>query len=157
MHSSRNCSKTFEGVSTDISVQYYADSTLVLLTQVGKVGNLIQVSLPATIPITPSAPDSAGPNTPTLPPPPIAIQLVPLLGSAPSDRMQTLHNLYASQIATIVWLAQSENPLQMIRKKVVVGIALRRSSELEEPDLTETERQSFYGAMSAMQELLRHT
>ncbi|GAW01146.1 hypothetical protein LENED_002725 [Lentinula edodes] len=118
MHPSRNCTTTLYGVPTEISLQYYGDSTLILVTQVGKVGNL--VSLPATIPVTPSAPDTTEPNSPILPPPPIAIQLTPLFGSAPSDRIQTLHNLYASQIATIIWLAETENPLQVVRKNVVV-------------------------------------
>lgn len=113
----------------------------------------IQASLPATTPITSS--DNSEPNPSALPPPPIAIQLTPLLGSAPSDRIQTLHNLYASQIATIVWLAESENPLQINRKNVVVGIALRRSSENSDSDLSESERTTFYGVMAAIKELLR--
>ncbi|KAJ3869955.1 hypothetical protein EV359DRAFT_28884 [Lentinula novae-zelandiae] len=156
MRPSRNCTKTLYGVPTEISLQYYGDSTLILVTQVGKVGNLIQVSLPATIPLTPSAPDTTEPNAPILPPPPIAIQLTPLFGSAPSDRIQTLHSLYASQIATIIWLAETENPLQVVRKNVIVGIALRRSDQAGELGLTEMERQTFYGAMSAIQELLRY-
>ncbi|KAJ3758439.1 hypothetical protein EV360DRAFT_43916 [Lentinula raphanica] len=156
MQSSGNCTKILEGVSTEIHVQYYADSSLVLLTQVGKIGNLIQVSLPATIPVAQSAPDDTELNAPALPPPPTAIQLVPLFGSAPSDRVQSLHNLYASQIATIVWLAQSENPLPMVRKNIIVGIALRKSGKVGDVNLTETERRTFYGAMSALQELLDH-
>ncbi|KAJ4487873.1 hypothetical protein J3R30DRAFT_3432043 [Lentinula aciculospora] len=156
MQSSRNCSQTLNGVVTEISLQYYADSILVLLTQVGKVGNLIQVSLPATVPITPSTSDTVEPNAPTLPPPPIATQLMPLFGSAPSDRIQTLYNLYASQIATIVWLSESENPLQVARKRVIVGIALRGSNAAGESDLTEIEKQTFYGNMSAIQGMLRH-
>ncbi|KAF9075213.1 hypothetical protein BDP27DRAFT_1380828 [Rhodocollybia butyracea] len=153
MQSSLNCKKTLEDILTEISIQYYADSTLIIVTQAGKVGNLIQASLPATVPIIFSPQDSE-PNAPLLPPPPIAIQLVPLLGSAPSDRTQTLHNLYVAQIATIVWLSQSENPLQAARKNVVVGIALRRTNETGDSDLSETERKTFYGVMSAIQDLL---
>lgn len=41
MHPSRNCTKTLYGVPTEISLQYYGDSTLILVTQVGKVGNLV--------------------------------------------------------------------------------------------------------------------
>ncbi|KIK57737.1 hypothetical protein GYMLUDRAFT_262906 [Collybiopsis luxurians FD-317 M1] len=146
--------KTLQGTHTDISIQHYADSVLVIVTQMGKVGNLVQVSLPATVPVTPSAPDPLQPNLPKLPSPPIAIQLVPLLGAASSDHVQTLHNLYASQIATIVWLADSESPLQVSRKKVIVGIALRKSGENGESELSEAERVTFYGVMSALQELL---
>ncbi|KAF5377045.1 hypothetical protein D9757_007707 [Collybiopsis confluens] len=146
---------TLENTRTEVSVQHYADSTLVIVTQVGKVGNLVWLIDKSAGAVTPAVPDPSEPNVQSLPPPPIAVQLVPLLGAAPSDHIQTLHNLYASQIATLVWLANSESPLQVARKKVVVGIALRRSGK-SDSDLSDTERTTFHGVMAALQELLRH-
>jgi hypothetical protein len=38
---SRQLSKDLEGIPTDVLVQKYADRVLVLVTQLGKVGNLV--------------------------------------------------------------------------------------------------------------------
>lgn len=90
-----------------------------------------------------------------LPSPPAAIQLTTLLGSAPSDRMQTLHALYASQIATIVWAVDSEGPLEIDRRNVVVGIALRKSGAAPEDEgLSQQEREVFVGVMKMLGDLL---
>ena len=42
--------------------------------------------------------------------------------------MQSLYSLYASQIATIVWLAESEGLLGVSHRGVIVGIALKKRS-----------------------------
>jgi len=109
----------------------------------------IQATIPATTPLLP-APllDPTRPNDQPLPPPPAAIQLTPLLGNAPSEHMQTLHSLYASQIATIVWTAESEGSLEVHRRDVVVGIALRKS------DGGDGERKVFVGIMALLRDLL---
>ncbi|KAK7467225.1 hypothetical protein VKT23_004283 [Stygiomarasmius scandens] len=146
---------TLSREDTEISIQIFADAVLVLVTQVGKVGNLIQASLPATVPLQPAPPpDPLYPNALTLPPPPIAIQLTPLLGYAPSEHTQTLHNLYASQIATIIWTAEAASPLQVSRKNVIVGIALRKTTTTEQSGLNEEERNTFSRVMSMIQEML---
>lgn len=37
--------RELEGSSTDIAIQYYADRILILITQVGKIGNLVCTNL----------------------------------------------------------------------------------------------------------------
>ncbi|RDB21439.1 hypothetical protein Hypma_011672 [Hypsizygus marmoreus] len=152
----RQLSRELDGQATDILVQIFADRVLVLVTQFGKVGSLIQASIPETTPLPPPppAPDTTQPNRQPLPPPPAAIQLTPLLGSAPSEHMQTLFSLYASQIATIVWVQQSTHSLTPSRRSVVVGLALRKSEETEDGGITEREKTVFEGVMSMLYEVL---
>ncbi|KAM6500457.1 hypothetical protein JOM56_003471 [Amanita muscaria] len=134
---------------TTVIVQPFADRVLVLITQLGKVGNLIQASLPPTTPsIPPSSPD-------TLPTPPAAIQLTNLLGSAPTDHMRLLHSLYASQVATMVWVHGSIAAIEASRRSVVVGLALQSERADEGADITESERKSFHSIMDIVQQLLR--
>jgi len=59
----------------------------------------------------------------SLPPPPDALSTTPLLGTPPD---QTLHALYTSQIATLIWWTLQETGAA--RRPVVVGLALTRSS-----------------------------
>jgi len=140
--------REIEGISTTVVVQHFADRVLVLVTQLGKVGNLIQASLPSTTPlIPPSQPD-------VLPTPPTAIQLTTLLGSAPSDHMRILHSLYASQIATIVWLQGSTNA-EGSRRSVVVGLALKPLKDADDTEITDGQRKTFYGIMEMLQQLLQ--
>jgi len=150
----RQLSRELQGNTTEIVIQTFADRILVLVTQLGKVGNLIQATLPDTIPLGPAIQDPAQPNIQALPEPPAAIQLTPLLGNAPSEHLQTLHCLYASQIATLLWTAGSSNPLEVSRKPVIVGIALRKSESNDDGGLTESERSVFAGVMSMLQQLL---
>ncbi|KAF7363510.1 hypothetical protein MSAN_01007300 [Mycena sanguinolenta] len=152
----RQLSRELHGNTTEIVIQTFADRILVLVTQLGKVGNLIQATLPDTIPLLPAATtqDSDEPNTPAFPEPPAAIQLTPLLGNAPSEHLQTLHLLYASQIATLVWTAGLSNPLEVSRKPIIIGIALRKSDSADNGGLTEKERSVFAGVMAMVQELL---
>ncbi|KAJ7172401.1 hypothetical protein C8R46DRAFT_858106, partial [Mycena filopes] len=144
--------RELEGNDTEIVLQTFADRILVLVTQLGKVGNLIQATIPETIPLFPAVQDPAQPNVQALPEPPAAIQLTPLLGNAPSQHLQTLHSLYAAQIATIIWTTGS--PLEVSRKSVIVGIALRKSEGQDDDGLTETERSVFTGVMSMVAELV---
>ncbi|KAG1891107.1 hypothetical protein F4604DRAFT_1642708 [Suillus subluteus] len=132
------------GVPTEIMVQGFADRILVLVTQMGKVGNLIQASIPSTTPLL-SAHDEES-NSTGLPAPPAAIQLTPLLGGASSEHLQTLHSLYAAQIATIIWVEEAKK-MAVDRKSVVVGIALRREGDADE-------RKTFHGVMDHLYRLL---
>ena len=77
-----------------------------------------------------------------------------MLGSAPSEHMHTLYSLYASQIATIIWTLESQSPLAVSRRSVVVGLALRKSDETGDMELTERERDVFQGVMTMLYELL---
>ncbi|KAJ7235442.1 hypothetical protein B0H12DRAFT_146123 [Mycena haematopus] len=150
----RQLSREIHGNITELVIQTFADRILVLVTQLGKVGNLIQATIPDTIPLLAAIQDSSQANAPALPEPPAAIQLTPLLGHAPSDHLQTLHCLYASQIATLLWTAGLSNPLEVSRKPVIVGIALRKSDSTDDHDLTGNERSVFTGVMAMVQELL---
>uniref|UniRef100_A0A0W0FLK6 Proteasome assembly chaperone 3 n=1 Tax=Moniliophthora roreri TaxID=221103 RepID=A0A0W0FLK6_MONRR len=144
--------KEIDGMTTEVSIQQFADSILVLVTQVGK----IQASLPATVPLLPiPPPDSAQPNAQRLPPVPTAIQLINLLGHAPSDHLRTLHNLYASQIASILWYLEADGPVsQRTRRNVVVGIALRKSeSVVNSTGPSGIERNLFTAVMVMVEEL----
>ncbi|KIJ69306.1 hypothetical protein HYDPIDRAFT_79659 [Hydnomerulius pinastri MD-312] len=142
-----------EGVQTELVVQAFVDRILVLVTQMGKVGNLIQASIPSTTPLDSNA--LSNPSAESLPSPPAAIQLTPLLGGAPSEHMQTLHSLYASQIAILVWLAEAEELVGADRRSVVVGIALRKSTSAGGEGLSEEERKMFHGIMSTLRSLLK--
>ncbi|KAF7304822.1 hypothetical protein MKEN_01196300 [Mycena kentingensis (nom. inval.)] len=140
----RHLSKQLDGIQTDVLLQLFSDRILVLVTQLGKVGNLIQAAIPNTIPLAPPA----SPNE--LPEPSPAIQLTPLLGNAPTPHMQTLHSLYAAQIATIMWTTAS--PLDVTRRSVVVGIALK-PSQSDDETLSQRERDVFAGVMSMVAEI----
>ncbi|KAF9265484.1 hypothetical protein L218DRAFT_957065 [Marasmius fiardii PR-910] len=151
--STSSITKDINDIPTDASIQIFKDSVLVLVSQVGKVGNLIQATLPPTTPLLPaSIPDPLEPNERPLPPVPTGIHLTNLLGHAPTEHMHTLHNLYASQIASLVWTEAPEDPA---RKSVVVGIALRMSkSNNDFSSPTQTEKDTFVGVMDMVRELL---
>lgn len=82
------------------------------------------------------------------------MQLTPLLGGAPSDHMRILHSLYASQIATIVWLQESTNA-EGSRRSVVVGLALKPMKDADNTEITDGQRKIFYGIMEMLQQLLQ--
>ena len=68
--------------------------------------------------------------------------------------MQTLHSLYTAQVATIVWTAESNGPLEVDRRNVVVGIALRKSDGMDGGGLSQQERDVFVGVMDMLQDSL---
>lgn len=160
------------GHPTQIVFQAFSDRILVLVTQVGKVGNLVslklllydsllmvhkvQVTLPSTntLPADPAEHDASDKDT--LPAPSPAIQLTPLLGSSPSEHHQTLQSLYASQIATLIWESPSQNPFDGSRRSVVVGLALRKADDAGMGcELSEVERATFRGVMNMLQDVLK--
>lgn len=115
----------------------------------------IQASIPSTTPLLPAPPlDPLQLDLHPLPPPPAAIQLTPLLGAAPSEHMQTLHSLYAAQIATLIWAAESDGVLEVDRRNVVVGIALRKSDGGDGEGLSQQDRVIFLEVMDMLRELL---
>ncbi|KAH7913731.1 hypothetical protein BJ138DRAFT_1145399 [Hygrophoropsis aurantiaca] len=152
-----NClqaSEELDGIHTELVIQAFADRIFVLITQMGKVGNLIQASIPSTTPLVPVDASNSEPDANLLPPPPPAIQLTPLLGSAPSEHIQTLHSLYTAQVATLIWIAESEKYLENNRRSVIVGIALKKSEGDASGDLSEHERNVFHGSMVLLQKTL---
>ncbi|KAF8583209.1 hypothetical protein K439DRAFT_1412392 [Ramaria rubella] len=154
MRPSSQLVRNIEDVQTELLIQSFADRILVLITQVGKVGNLIQASIPPTAPLLsssnqfPAAWGEISEIDQTLPLPPPSIQLTPLLGSAPTEHIHTLHSLYVSQVAILVWLWMEKQGEE--RKPVVLGIALQKNNQGEEK-----ERKTFMGVMQMLGELLR--
>jgi len=127
-----------EGVKTEVLIQSFVDRVLLLVTQLGKVGCLIQATIPESVQIPHHHPPLISvPTHPedqpylTVPPPPPSIELTPLLGHPPSSTLHTYYNLLASQLSTLVWLSE-EGPESgnvggaLIRRPVVVGLALKR-------------------------------
>jgi hypothetical protein len=69
--------------------------------------------------------------------------------------MHTLYHLYASQIATIIWTVENQSLLEISRRSVVVGLALRAGkSNGTSMGLSESERSVFQGVMTMLYELL---
>ncbi|PPR03619.1 hypothetical protein CVT24_007736 [Panaeolus cyanescens] len=157
--------RNVNGKHTEILIQTYSDRVLVLVTQLGKVANLvcsfiglikcsidlgdkIQASIPPTAPLLPPSQESSAPNTLALPTPSPAIHLTPLLGSASSEDLQTLHSLYAAQIATIIWTDELNRKGDDSRRSVVVGLALAKVDDDEKI------REVFQSIMSMLLEVL---
>lgn len=156
-------SSNISDVNTDVLIQQYADRILVFVSQLDKVGSLvmplhvdisilitgfkIQASLPATIPLENS---NERDTQSTFPSPSPAIEITPLLSSAPSEQIQTLHNLYVSQIASLIWTAEAEQGVEG-RRPVILAIALKRSLDSDEaPD-----QETFTRVMGMIQSILR--
>lgn len=174
MHPS--ASKSLNGIETEVAILNYSDRVLVLVTQLGKVGNMvrcgsyyfsacylttydyvqIQASIPATVPLLPSKSTEDG--YPLIEPSP-AIELTSLFGSAPSHHIATLHSLYASHIATLLWTMASQRGDGGDRRNIVVGLALKRSQEYQGEDarLSAGEQTTFKGVVEMIVELLQGT
>ncbi|WWD19667.1 hypothetical protein CI109_104129 [Kwoniella shandongensis] len=144
------------GIETELLIQTFDDRILVIVTQNGKVGCLTQASLPPHTPLPPpprpatSTPSSTADPSSTyqilsiLPSPPPSLTLTPLLGSPPN---QTLHELYVSQIATLIFWALETSGLS--RRGVVVGLSLSKIKRGEDDGdaLSDGERERFAGIM----------
>ncbi|KAG9016603.1 hypothetical protein FRB90_002842 [Tulasnella sp. 427] len=165
-HSGRKISRAMQvarsigGTHTEVLIQSYGDRILVLVTQLGKVGCLIQASIPAATPLPPPL------APPALAPIPPGITLVPLFGQPPSG-MQTVYNLYASQIAAILWAYEGGDG--STRRPVVVGLALKKTGSGSESvvvdgpgdeetggagEASDEERELFRGVMEMIKEVL---
>ncbi|KDQ17460.1 hypothetical protein BOTBODRAFT_171944 [Botryobasidium botryosum FD-172 SS1] len=135
--SPHRCARAIDGDHTEVVVQFYADRVLVLVTQLNKIGSLIQATLPDSYPLAPAP-------APALPSPPAAILLTPLLGCAPSTHEASLYDIYAAQIATLVWTCKDTHG----RRAVIAGIALKRQRiSPGEDGLTEQDRGVFAQVM----------
>jgi len=138
----KSLARELDGAHTELNIQTYADRVLVLVTQLNKVGCLIQATLPPTAPLLPPLPGK-------LPEPSLTTVLTPLFGAPPSEHLHDLYSLYANQIAAIIWTAEGAAGL---RRPVVVGIALQRRKDEEGQGLTERERALFEGVMGMVVE-----
>ncbi|KAG9074884.1 hypothetical protein FRC06_010406 [Ceratobasidium sp. 370] len=141
-----------QGVATNLVVHSFGDRIVIFITQLGKIGCLIQASIPSSVPLLPPPPP------PALPPPPTATTLTPLLGHPPDARSVTLFNLYAAQAAAIAWAKAG----QLGRRPVIVGLALKRnrptSSNADEAEddfeISDVERATFREIMSMLMDCL---
>ena len=115
----------------------------------------IQATMPVAEPLPP-VPSADSTLEQTIPPPSASIQLTPLLGVAQSEHLETLHSIYASSIATLVWTYEAEGSLGGDRRAIVVGVALKKSGDVasDTVGLTEHERTVFFGVMEVLRELL---
>ena len=112
--------------------------------------------MPSTASLVSSeASESSDPMGP-LPTPPVAIQLRSLLGSASSEHLQTLHSLYAAQIATLVWLTEDQALVGSSRRSIIVGIALQKVAN-EGGGLNEREKRTFHAIMEALMGMLKQS
>ncbi|KZT51270.1 hypothetical protein CALCODRAFT_488073 [Calocera cornea HHB12733] len=139
----KSVAKELYGVHTELNIQTYADRVMVLVTQLNKVGCLIQATLPPAVPLLPPLPGQ-------MPQPSTATVLTPLFGAPPSEHLHDLYGLYANQIAAIIWTAEGAAGL---RRPVVVGVALERKKDEEGQGLTQRERDVFDGIMKMVMDV----
>ena len=152
--------KSFNGAPTELLIQKYEDRTLVLVTQVGKVGSLVRLTrsmkpvmfsscaLQTEVSIPQSAtladPYFAGDGSLIIEPSPSIEQKI-IFGSASTVHASTLYGLYASHIATLIWTAEKGEG----RRNVVVGLALKNiNSEKDTSMLSDEERTTFKGVLN---------
>ncbi|KAI6118878.1 hypothetical protein EDD16DRAFT_1535054 [Pisolithus croceorrhizus] len=151
LNSSQACVE-INGIQTDLLIQPFGDRIFVQITQLGKVGSLIQVSMPSTVLLASSGASDS--SRLALPAPPPALQLMPLFGSASSEHLRSLHSLYAAQVATLVWCAGGQALGGSDRRSVIVGIALRQSTQTAEEGFDEHERETFHRTMQTLADML---
>ncbi|GAA5822063.1 hypothetical protein JCM11251_004844 [Rhodosporidiobolus azoricus] len=164
--------RIINGVHTDVLVQSFADRILVIVTQLGRIGCMIQVSPPPpTLPSPVPPPPSSNTLLASLPPPHPSTILSPLFGVPPSPHIASLHDLYASQIGAIVFGGSGRGAggmedmggmpvLASAAKPVVLGIGLKVKApaagddEDDEGGVSEEERQTFGQVMEMVLECL---
>jgi len=142
--------RDIESIHTQVIIQTFSDRVLVIVTQLRKVGTLIQASVPATIALVDATSDTS--DAGTLPPVHPSIDLTYLFGHAPSSDHQTLYSSYAAQIATLIWTSERYSQIGSSRTPVVVGVALKLSRSVE--GLSSTDRATFLQVMDLIRELL---
>lgn len=140
--------RDIESVQTQVIVQTFSDRVLVIITQLSKVGTLIQASVPPTIALTPAPASDAG----SLPPVHPSIDLTYLFGHAPSPEHQTLYSSYAAQVATLVWTSERYAQIGSSHTPVVVGVALKVPHSSER--VSDRDRATFLQIMGLVRETL---
>ena len=77
-----------------------------------------------------------------------AIVLKPILGGTSSETAATLHALFASHIATLLWSLSEQNRFGGDRRSIIVGIALKQSQQAQnEGGLSEEAKSTFKAVM----------
>ncbi|KAI9509648.1 hypothetical protein F5148DRAFT_1012056 [Russula earlei] len=148
--------RDIEYVHTQVIIQTFADRVLVIVTQLQKVGTLIQASVPSTAALAEIASDNltSDATSSTLPPVHPSIDLNYLFGNAPTLDHQTLYSSYAAQIATLVWASERYGRVGPSHIPVVVGVALKSPRTFEIPSGTESDRATFLQVMELVRDTL---
>ncbi|CAI2173867.1 20358_t:CDS:2 [Funneliformis geosporum] len=106
----RQTARLLNGTHTEVMVTGFHDKILVIVTQYGRIGSLIYVTVdslsPTVLSVTPST----------------TTNIKFLFGS-----MTLLYQLYASHLATVI---AADNPMD--GRSVVVGLALKKSGDDDE-------------------------
>ncbi|GAA6046337.1 hypothetical protein JCM3770_004870 [Rhodotorula araucariae] len=169
------------GVQTDVLVQIFADRVLVIVTQLGRIGCMIQVTPPpSALPALPRAPphpiaaanpagsgpeqqkQQSGSILASLAPPDPSTLLTPLFGAAPSPRLAALHDLYAAQVAACVFRRfgadEAAGGAGGAPRPVVLGIGLKRTGDDGDAEgearVSEAEKRTFESVMEMVLECL---
>lgn len=124
--------RTVAGLDTHVLLQSFTDRLLVIVTQVGKIGCLIQATTPSSLSL--AAMSASAPLSQDAPPLPSS--LTRLFGTPPAG-LETLYDLYVSQIASLV---RSTSPNRDDTRPIVVGIGLKHLSHDQDP-LSDAERE----------------
>ncbi|CAO1633638.1 unnamed protein product [Sympodiomycopsis kandeliae] len=135
----KQLTRTIDGVETSIVIQEYSDRSFVLVTQLRRIGVVIQASVPADTPLS-SAPtqgdnqwnddfEDDDPDDSVSDPLSHSANLVqtPLLGIAPSDQAD-LYSLYVSVIHGIIRSNNQGTDEQKDHRPVIVSLALKTAS-----------------------------
>ncbi|GAA5889658.1 hypothetical protein JCM8208_001089 [Rhodotorula glutinis] len=125
------------GIHTDVVLQVFQDRVLVIVTQLGRIGAMIQVTAPPSAltalppPPPPPHPSSSSSSTtrtvPRAAPHPSTL-LTPLFGAAPSPHIASLHDLYALHVGAAVF-ARLGAAGEGAQRPVVLGIGLKRAQK----------------------------
>ncbi|KAG0147241.1 hypothetical protein CROQUDRAFT_656350 [Cronartium quercuum f. sp. fusiforme G11] len=160
----KQSSRLIDGIRTDVLVQSFADRILILVTQLGKVGTLTQISMPMTsidepYELSPAVPSL---NLPSLPVPHTSLQISPLLSTPPSDS-KIIYEVYLNQIGMLVLTGFGPRPNPPLppsqafgrgSRQLVVGLALdfaSKASKAGEGD-SDKERIKFGSIMEMVME-----
>jgi proteasome assembly chaperone 3 len=78
-----------------------------------------------------------------------------LLGTAPTQHLQSLHALYTAQIASLIWATKSEKLFGNTRPSVIVGLALKKPAKPSDEGSELKETEIFLAVMNMVMELLQ--
>ncbi|EGG11784.1 uncharacterized protein MELLADRAFT_115190 [Melampsora larici-populina 98AG31] len=134
----KQVARNINGIHTEVLTQSFADRILILVTQLGKVGTLTQITMSMTSIDQPYdlAPEVPSLNIPSLPIPNTSLQLTPLLSTPPSES-RTIYDVFLNQIGMLVLTGfgprPNLDPSQIFgigRRPLIVGLALKPDNSL---------------------------